>query len=106
MKTPKQNKNKFEEMTEEATLDCYGEYEPFCGWACTLEEKLPLPLPCLVLGEEATLTSIEQDENGTSIVGVIKKGKHKIRVPAQDINLKDKKAKYAEWLDAYRHWLG
>lgn len=98
MKKMKPNNSKFERMAEEATLDCYGEYEQFCGWACTLEEKLPLPLSCVVLGEEATLTKIEQDENGTSILGVIKKGKHKIRVPAQDIELTNKKVEHAQWL--------
>lgn len=46
MKKAKSNNSKFELMSEEATLDCYGEYEQFCGWACILEEKLPLPLSC------------------------------------------------------------
>lgn len=104
----KQSKHekKFEKMAEEATLDCYGEYEQFSGWSCTLEEKLPLPLKCLILGEEAILTGIETDNNGTSVLGIVKREKWKIRVPIQDIELKDTKAKHAEWIEAYRHWLG
>ena len=105
MKLGKTKGKKFEKMAEQATMDCYGEYEQLSGWACALEDELPLPLKCLILGEEAMLTGIETDENGTSVLGIIKKGKSKIRIPIQDIEFKDKTAKYNKWVDAYRHWL-
>ena len=105
MKFSKIKEKKFEKMAEQATIDCYGEYEQFSGWACTLEEELPLPLKCIIFGEDAALIDIETDENGTSVLGIIKKGKSKIRIPIQDIELKDKTAKHNDWVDAYRHWL-
>lgn len=102
----KRNSSKIEKLIEEATTDCYNEHEAFSGWATTLENSLKLPCKCLLLGEEAMLTGIDTDESGTSVLGIIKKGNKKIRIPAQDIELKDKAARGAIWLDAYRHWLG
>ena len=105
MKISKQNKNKFERMVEEATIDCYNEYEQCSGWACTLEEELPLPLKCLIFGEEATLVDVGADEHGTAVLGVITKNKKKIRIPIQDVEAIDKIAKNLEWLKAYRYWI-
>lgn len=105
MKTTKQNKTKFEKMAEEATMDCYNEYEQCSGWACTLADELPLHLKCLIFGEEATLVDVDTDEGGTSVLGVITKNKKKIRIPLQDIEVMDKKAKNLEWLEAYRYWI-
>ena len=78
-------------MAEEATVDCYNEYEQCSGWVCTLVEELPLPLKCLIFGEEATLVDVDADENGTAVLGVIAKNKKKIRIPIQDVEVIDKK---------------
>lgn len=92
-------------MAEEATVDCYNEYETYAGWACMLEDELSLPLKCRIFDEQALLVGIETDDNDTAVLGIIKMGKKKIRVPIQDIELMDKKLKSLQWLDAYRHWL-
>ncbi len=105
MKITKQNKNKFKKMAEEATVDCYNEYEQCSGWACTLEDELPLPLKCLIFGEEATLVELDIDENGTSVLGVVTKNKKKIRILVQDVEVVDKKSTGLEWLEAYRYWI-
>lgn len=99
-------KNKYEKIIDEATVDCYGEYEQFSGWTCFLEEKLPLPLKYVIFGEEADIIGIDTDENGTCVLAIIKKGKEKIRVPVQDLKFKGKNAKYMLWIDAYKQWLG
>ncbi len=101
----RKKEKKFEQMAEEATTDCYNEYEQRNGWACTLADRLPLPLKCLIFGEEATLVDVDTDENGTSVLGVITRNKKKIRIPIQDIEVVDKKAKNLEWLEAYRYWI-
>jgi hypothetical protein len=78
----------------------------FSGWACTLEEKLRLPLKCLVFGEEARLVKIDTDENGTAVLGIIIRDKKKVRVPIQDLKVADESAECLEWLEAYKCWLG
>ena len=96
MKVYPKNKSKFQKMAEEATVDYYDEYEQYGGWACTLEEELPLPLKCLVFGEEATLINVDTDDNGTSVLGIVSKNKKKIRIPIQDIEVVNKKDKKLE----------
>ena len=96
---------KLEKMAADATVDCYNDDEAFAGWACTLEDELPLPLKCKILGQEALLVKVETDDSGKSVLGVIKIGKSKIRGPIQDVETVNKKAKGVQWLDAYRHWL-
>jgi len=72
-------------MAEEATVDCYNEYEQSSGWACTLADELPLPLKCLVFGKEAVLVDVDTDEQGTSVLGVITQNRKKIRIPIPDV---------------------
>lgn len=102
---------RLEKLAEEATMDCYNELEMFCGWACVLGDNLPLPLKCLILGEEASLVGVETDESGYAVLGIIRKGREKLRIPIQDVKpVQDaktagKKKKSLEWLEAYRYWL-
>ena len=104
MDTIKKEK-KFQKMAEEATVDCYNEYEQSGGWACTLADELPLPLKCLIFGEEAMLVDVDIDEHGTSVLGVIAKNKKKIRIPIQDVEMVDKKCKGLDWILAYCYWI-
>jgi hypothetical protein len=99
-------RERLEEMAAEAMVDCYTESEMFAAWACVLEDELPLPLKCCVLGEEALLVRIEADEGGGAVLGIITKGKDKIRIPIQDMKPVSNRVKGIQWLDAYRHWLG
>ena len=104
MDTRKKEK-KFQKMAEEATVDCYNEYEQSSGWACTLADELSLPLKCLIFGKEAMLVDVDTDEYGTSVMGVIAKNKKKIRIPIQDVEIVDKKCKGLDWILAYRYWI-
>ncbi|MFH1637208.1 MAG: calcium-binding protein [Candidatus Woesearchaeota archaeon] len=102
-KISKRKAKKLKLMAEEATVDCHNEDEQFSGWECTLNDELPLPLKCRIFDEEALLVRICMDESGRSILGTIKKGNKKIRIPIQDLKPASQKA--AEWIEAYRIWL-
>jgi hypothetical protein len=106
VRTDKNKKKRLDKMIAEATVDCYTEAEMFSAWACVLEDELPLPLKCRVLGEEALLVGIEADEGGGAVLGIIAKGKDKIRTPIQDIQPVNKRFRGQGWLEAYRHSLG
>lgn len=47
---PAAKKVRWEAMIEEATVDCYGEYEEFAGMLATLEDRLEFPFEARVLG--------------------------------------------------------
>lgn len=106
MKPTRYNIKRLEKLAEDATVDCYNEWEVFGGWACAIGDNLPLPLKCLVLGEEAMLIAVETDDSGTAVLGVVKKKGKRLRMPIQDVEPLDKRTKGLEWLEAYRHWLG
>jgi len=103
MKISKNKRTRLEKMAAEATVDCYTESEMFAAWACVLKDELTLLLKCRVLSEEALLVRIEADEGGGAVLGIIAKGKDKIRIPIQDIQPVNKTVKGIQWLDAYRH---
>jgi hypothetical protein len=104
MKLTKNYARRLEKLADEATVDCYNEEEVFAGWACAIEDNLPLK--CSVLGEEAMLVAVETDDSGTAVLGVVRRGGKKLRIPVQDVEPLSKHVKGLEWLDAYRHWLG
>jgi len=89
----------FEKIIEDATVDCNSEDEQITGWACSP------PCNCIIgkeKREQAVLEKVEQDGRSNSILGIIKLGKIKIRIPIEDINLEDsKKMKY---INAYKYW--
>jgi len=92
----------FEKIIEEATVDCYDEYEQISGWACVLEDNLPVPCKCLIGKENAILEKIDTNSNSTEIFGIVILNKSKIRVPIEDISLENLDS--TKYIDAYRYW--
>lgn len=103
-KTLLNNKDKilFEEIIEEATVDCYNEYEQISGWVCVLEENIPASCNCLIGKEKAILDKIDSNDSSSEIFGYIKLNKTKIRVPIEDILFED--PNLMKYIDAYRYW--
>lgn len=105
---PAAQKARWEAMIAEATVDCYGEYEEFAGMLATLENRLEFPFAARVLGETAEV--IELDENASSerrgVVARVRKGGRQHTVALADVEAVEKDSDTAEWLAAYRYWLG
>ena len=98
-----QQKIIFENIIEEAIVDCYGEDEQISGWMCFLDDKISTPHNCLIGKEHAILEKIDMDEGSRSILGIIKVNKMKIRMPLQDVILEN--LELMEYLKAYTYWL-
>mgnify|MGYP001573433668 FL=1 len=92
----------FEKIIDEATADCYGEHEQIAGWVCVLEENISLPYKCLIGREQAMLYKIERDNHTNFILGYIKLGKIKMRIPIEDIVVED--LNMMEYINAYKYW--
>ena len=84
-------KKMYERIIEEATVDCYGEYEQISGWACLLDDSIPTPCNCLIGKEKATLEKIDTDDTGNVVIGIVRLNKTKVRILVQDIILENKK---------------
>ena len=95
-------KKMYERIIEEATVDCYGEYEQISGWACLLDDSIPTPCNCLIGKEKSILEKIDTDDNGNVVIGIVKLNKTKVRILVQDIILENQKA--MNYINAYAYW--
>jgi Calcium binding len=92
-------------MIEEATVDAYDESEQATGWFTMFEEHLVLPFETKVLGTVVTVTSIDLRDGG-QIVAVRTRGRDRQAIPLVDLPLPSPKPAGADWIEAYRYWLG
>jgi hypothetical protein len=105
---PAAKKARWEAMIAEATVDCYNEYEEFAGMLATLEDRLDFPFEARLLGEKVEV--IELDETASSerrgIVAKVRKAGRQHTVALADVEAVEKGSETADWLAAYRYWLG
>jgi hypothetical protein len=98
-------KKKFEAMVEEATVDSYGESEQVTGWFTMIEENLKLPFETRLLGMPVTVEWIDINQS-EAIVAFCRRGKYRQSVPILDLPLPSPLPTGAEWIEAYRRWVG
>ncbi len=101
-KKDRYDEKKLDKLIEEATVDCYNDYEARSGFGATLEDELTVPFRETVLGEDVVVNKVKDE--GDRIVAVIRKNKelHKAGI----LDLKNvEPAKHALWIEAYRKFL-
>lgn len=92
-------------MIEEATVDAYGESEQTTGWYTMLEEHLALPFDTTMLGILVKVVALDvRGDNG--IVAICTRGRERQSVPILDLPLPQPRPAGAEWIEAYRRWVG
>jgi hypothetical protein len=92
-------------MIEEATVDAYGDSEQVVGFFTMIEEGLAVPFETTLLGLPVTVKGVdltEQDE----IVAVCRRGRLRQPIPILDLVLPSPPPAGAEWIEAYRYWVG
>ena len=92
-------------MIEEATIDAYGESEQTTGWYTMLEEHLALPFDTTVLGVLVKVARLDLRGNN-DIVAICTCGRKRQSVSILDLPLPSPRPVGAEWIEAYRHWVG
>lgn len=92
-------------LVAEATVDCYNDSECITGFYTMLEDNLALPFPTVVLGVDVTVTGIDLGVDD-QITAVCARGRTRQRIPILDLPLPAPPPDGAEWIDAYRRWLG
>ena len=95
-------------MIEEATVDCYNEYEEFAGMLATLEDHLEFPFQARALGETIEVVGLDEEQSSErrGVVAKVRKGGRQYTVALADLEVVEKDTETAEWLAAYRYWLG
>jgi hypothetical protein len=100
---PRFSKARLREMTEQATVDAYGECEQVTGWFTMIEEKLSTPFATVVLGVPATVQRIDMTDDG-QIIAICRRGRSRQAIPIRDLPLPKPHPPGAEWIEAYRRW--
>lgn len=92
-------------MAEEATVDAYGDDEQAVGFYTVVADNLETPFVTSVLGADVTVEKIDlADDN--SIVAICARDGIRQAIRLLDLPLPQPPPAGAEWIEAYRHWLG
>ena len=92
-------------MVDEATVDCHGEDEQVSGLYTMIEENLAVPFQTQVLGVDVTVEDIDLTGSG-QIVAFCCRGRFRQAISVLDLPLPTPPPEGAEWIEAYRYWVG
>jgi hypothetical protein len=92
-------------MIEEATVDCYNESEQATGLFTVLEDNLAVPFETSILGVTVDVERVELN-TWDQIVAICRRDRFRQAIPIVDLPLPTPAPRGAEWIAAYRHWLG
>lgn len=96
---------KLADMIEEATVDAYDESEQATGWFAMCEEHLELPFDTVVLGVPVRVTRIDHRDDDR-LVAICTRGRDEQPIGLADLPLPTPIPAGAEWIEAYRRWVG
>jgi len=75
------------------------------GWHTMLEEHLVLPFATKVLGLTVMVVGVEM-RGDRCISAICVHGRHRQALPLSDLPLPSPRPQGAEWIAAYKQWLG
>jgi hypothetical protein len=104
-RSPTRRRRRLDRLIEEAVVDCYNESEQVVGLYTMIEDNLALPFETTVLGMWVTVERIDRTQR-EEIVAVCRRAGVRQTVPILDLPLPPRRPAGAEWIDAYRHWVG
>lgn len=92
-------------MIEDATVDAYGDDEQAAGFHVMITDNLRMPFVTSVLGVEVTVEGVVPGQDN-SIAAICSRGGIRQAIRVVDLPLPSPPPAGAEWIEAYRHWLG
>jgi hypothetical protein len=92
-------------LIEQATVDCYDEDEQVTGLFTMIEDNLGLPFQTSVLGVGVTVAKVDLTDTN-QIVAICQREGLRQAIPILDLPLPAPVPRGAEWIEAYRRWLG
>lgn len=92
-------------LIEQATVDAYNEDEQLTGLFTMIEDHLGLPFQTSVLGVSVTVAEVHLTDNH-QIVAICQREGLQQAIPILDLPLPAPAPRGAEWIEAFRRWLG
>lgn len=102
---PTISKDRLDGMVEDATVDCYNEAEQVTGLFAMIEDNLAVPFETAVLGVSITVASVHLTDRD-QIVAMCSRDELRQAIPILDLPLPTPPPEGADWIEAYRRWLG
>lgn len=96
---------KLRQLIEEATVDCYDEWEQATGFLVMMQNHIACPFTARVLGEPVRVVDFDNGEGRTNIVARCKRQGKTYKIGVLSLEWDGKPPKGAEWIEAYRAWL-
>lgn len=93
----------WKKIAEEATVDCYNEYEQISGWEAYLGDKMSLPCKCRVDRKEGTLIGFDTAKYGSVLLAIVKVDRNRYKVDATTVTILGKER--SRYLEAFKKWL-
>ncbi|MER6093310.1 calcium-binding protein [Streptomyces bluensis] len=92
-----------EALTEEATVDAYGQDEQLTGFFTMIEESLAMPFTTTVLGAEVSVVGVDLAEDGR-VVARCARGPVRQDIGILDLPLPEPAPEGSQWIEAYSYW--
>jgi hypothetical protein len=102
---PRIGKRRLGEMIEAATVDSNSESEQLVGWLTMIVDNLAVPFETTVLGATVVVERIDLNRSD-QIIAVCQRGRNRQSLPILDLPLPTPRPDGADWIEAYRRWLG
>jgi hypothetical protein len=96
-------KRELEKIADEATTDCYNEYEQIVGWCAYLEDEINLPCKCKIGQNDGLLIGFDTNKDGSSLLAAVKVDMNEYKIAAETVSILDKKT--SKYLEAFKEWL-
>jgi hypothetical protein len=102
---PRVAKPELAALVEEATVDAHDESEQVSGLFTMIQDNLDTPFKTRFLGVEITVERVDL-KHRDQIMAICARGRERQAIPIVELPLPSPRPAGAEWIDAYRHWLG
>jgi hypothetical protein len=103
-KKKKDDSERLRELIEEATVDCYGEYEEHVGLMTMIEDNVVCPFLAKVIGEDVEVVELRAPESGFGLDAVCRSKGKDYRIDISSLEWPKKKPKGYKWIEAYLAW--
>jgi hypothetical protein len=100
----KQDRERLGALIEEATVDCYNEYEQHAGLLTMIEDHVGFPFRAKVVDEEVEVTGFEPPKDGFGLFAVCERKGKKHRVDITSLEWLTPRPEGFEWIEAYLAW--
>jgi hypothetical protein len=103
----KPSEEELDRMIDEATVDCYDEYEAFIGIVYYLAGKMSFPFRAKWLGDVVEVIGIDDEESGyeKEVMAQILTGEDEYTVTLDELESIPDDTENGKYLEMYKYWI-